>query len=270
MANSINTSYAVIVLGDTVTIERADLADKAAEQGAVITETYSFEPGEAASHDDVTEVEAVVAALSRAIATNTDVWVPFPMDDLGREQHVRRVSLVLQRDGLNMLMGQDLEPCTMDGGFNEVDFALRAEVRAVDALHYAAVAAAGVRTLMADIERELMDAAPTCSGSAGPVVAPPSARPMPVSAEGEPTFGTGAVARFFGKSMRWLYYGMRLQYFTYPDGSPIHTMRDPKTGYHRFTVPMLRDMAAACYRRGILIETEYLDLLAVLARAESE
>ena len=269
MANSINTSYAVIVLGDTLTIERADLVDKAAEHGAVITETYSFEPGEAASHDDVTAVEAVVAALSRAIATHTDLWVPFPMDDLGREQHIRRISLVLQRDGLNMLMGHDLQPCTMDGGFNEVDFALRAEVRAVDALHYAAVAAAGVRTLLVEIERELLDAAPTGAQSAAPVV-PPPARPVQPSAEGEPTYGTAAVARFFGKSMRWLYYAMRLQYFTYPDGSPIETLRDPKSGYHRFTVPMLRDMASACYRRGILIEREYLDLLAVLARAESE
>ena len=269
MANSINTSYAVIVLGDTVTIERADLVDKAAEHGAVITETYSFEPGEALSRDDVTEVEAVVAALSRAIATNTDLWVPFPMDDLGREQHIRRISLVLQRDGLNMLMGHDLQPCTMDGGFNEIDFALRAEVRAVDALHYAAVAAAGVRTLLVEIERELLDAAPTSAQSAAPV-APPPARPVQPKTEGEPTYGTAAVARFFGRSMRWLYYGMRLQYFTYPDGSPIETLRDPKSGYHRFTVPMLRDMAQACYRRGILIEREYLDLLAVLARADSE
>jgi hypothetical protein len=268
MANSINTSYAVIVLGDTLTIERADLVDKAAEHGAVITETYSFEPGEAASHDDVTEVEAVVAALSRAIATHTDLWVPFPMDDLGREQHVRRVSLVMQREGLNMLMGHDLEPCTMEGGFNEIDFALRAEVRAVDALHYAAVAAAGVSTLLVEIERELIGSAPAAQPAAP--VALSQARPVPSSVEGEPTYGTAAVARFFGKSMRWLYYAMRLQYFTYPDGSPIETLRDPKTGYHRFTVPMLREMAMACYRRGILAEGECLDLLAVLTRAESE
>jgi hypothetical protein len=35
-------------------------------------------------------------------------------------------------------------------------------------------------------------------------------------------------------------------------------------------LPMLREMAMACYRRGILAEGECLDLLAVLTRAESE
>ena len=132
VAQSINTSYAVIVLGDHGTLEVDDLAVKAAEQGAVIAESYSFEPGEPASSDDLAEVDAVVSALSRAIATRVDVWVPFPIADFGREEHLRRVSLVLQRHGLNMLMGGELEPCTTDGGFNPVDFALRAEVRAVE------------------------------------------------------------------------------------------------------------------------------------------
>ena len=72
MAQSINTSYAVIVLGDHGTLEVDDLAEKAAEQGAVIAETYSFEPGEPAGHDDLADVEAVVTALSRAIATGAN------------------------------------------------------------------------------------------------------------------------------------------------------------------------------------------------------
>ena len=50
MTQSINTSNAVIVVGDRDTAERADLAEKAAEQGAVIAEIYTFELGEAASH----------------------------------------------------------------------------------------------------------------------------------------------------------------------------------------------------------------------------
>lgn len=38
MAQSINTSYAVIVLGDRETTRRVDLAEKAAEQGAQIVQ----------------------------------------------------------------------------------------------------------------------------------------------------------------------------------------------------------------------------------------
>ena len=60
----INTEYGVLVLGDSDTAGRMDmLADKAAEQGAVITQTYAFDPGEAANHEDLTCVGAVVEAL---------------------------------------------------------------------------------------------------------------------------------------------------------------------------------------------------------------
>ena len=269
MSQSINTSYAVIVLGDRDTITRVDLAEKAAEHGAEITETFSFDPGEAVSRDDLAEVEAVVAALSRALTTRTDVWMPFPMEDLGREQHVRRVSLVLQRHGLNLLMGRDLEPCTTDGGFSEIDFALRAEVRAVDELGQAAVAAAGVATLIAEIEREFT--------AAGPATAPPAPVREPAvpavpaaTSVGERFYSTGEVARFFGKSAQWVYWAMRTGVFTDADGAPIEPMRIGKSGRRRFTLPVLREMARACYRRGIVGEDELLDLLAVLARAEGE
>ena len=158
MTQSINTSNAVIVVGDRDTAQRADLAEKAAEQGAVIAEIYTFELGEAASHHDLAEVEAVVTALSRAIGTRTDVWVPFPLQDLCREQHIRRLSLVLQRHGLNLLMGRELAPCPVDGGYNEIDMALRAEVRAVDSLDHAAMATAGVLVLSDEIELALAEA----------------------------------------------------------------------------------------------------------------
>ena len=79
----INTEYGVLVLGDSDTAGRMDmLADKAAEQGAVITQTYAFDPGEAANHEDLTCVGAVVEALSRAIETHSCVWLPFPLQDL--------------------------------------------------------------------------------------------------------------------------------------------------------------------------------------------
>ena len=267
MTHSVNTGYAVIVLGDRETVERDDLAEKAADQGAVITEVYSFDPGEAASNEDLGDVQAVVGALSRAIASRTDVWVPFPFPDFVREQHVRRISLVLQRHGLNMLMGRDLEPCTTDGGFNPVDFALRSEVQAVDALDNAVLASAGISTLEAEIEQALA-AAPA-------MVAPPECPPEPASlppadvAVGEKFYSTGEVARFFGKSTQWVYWGMREGVFTYPDGSVIEPIRIGKSGRRRFTIAVMCDMARACYRRGILSEDELLNLLSVLSCDEA-
>lgn len=263
MSQSINTSYAVIVVGDRETIRHFDLEEKAARQGAVVTETHCVGPGEAACQDELTEVEAVVTALGRAIATRADIWVPFPVEDLGREQHLRRLSLVLQRHGLNMLMGHDLEPCTMDGGFSPIDYALRMEVKAVDALGFAALANAGMRTLDVEIERELLD--PTYPAAAGRDVPPPTAERV-----GERFYSTGEVAAFFGKSVQWVYWAMRTGVFTRPDGAPIEPMRVGKNGRRRFSVPVLRDMARSCYRRGILTENELLDLLAVLDCAEGE
>jgi hypothetical protein len=159
MARSKPTSRTVIVLGDHDTGQRADLlADKAAEHGAVISEIRTFDLGEVGSHDDLAQVDAVVTAVSQAICTKTDIWAPFPMQDLGREQHVRRLSLVLQRHGLNLLMGPGLWPCPTTGGMNEADFALRREVQAVDDLDDAALAAVGVQTLSKEIELALTEA----------------------------------------------------------------------------------------------------------------
>lgn len=267
MSQSTNTGYGVIVLGDRDTAGLGDLAEKAAEQGAVISATYSFDAGEAICCDDLAEVEAVLAALSRAIATRTDIWVPFPMGDLGREEHLRRISLVLQRHGLNMLMGRDLEPCTLDGGFNPVDYALRVEVRAVDELDHAVIASSGAQILCAEVERELVRSAASARAAA-PRPQPPRERPSP--AAGEKSYGTGEAARFLGRSVPWLYWAMRSGIFTRPDGSAIEPVRVGKNQRRRFTLPVLGEMARACYRRGLLGEDELLNLLAVLARAEAE
>jgi hypothetical protein len=294
MAQSINTSYAVIVLGDHGTLEVDDLAEKAAEQGAVIAETYSFEPGEPAGHDDLADVEAVVTALSRAIATGADLWVPFPLPDLGREEHLRRLSLVLQRHGLNMLMGRDLEPCTIDGGFSPIDFALRTEVRAVDGLDFAAIAGAGVRTLGAEIEMALREAgdqvserdecvhrrtdAPADETVDEPVYEPVDepadvapvrsrrARRTQTSAEGEKLYSTGDVARFFGKPVQWVYAAMRDNAFVRKDGTIIEPIRVGKGRHRRFTYTELDDMVLSCYRRGLITEDDYLTLLVALFR----
>lgn len=151
-----NRMQTVFVLGDSDTASRADmLAEKAAEKGVTIAQVFAFGLGDAGTHDDLTEVDEVVAALSRAIASRTPIWCPFPLDDLRREQHSRRLSLALQRHGLNLLVGPDLEPSPIDGGYHEVDAALRKEVHAVDDLDNAALAVAGLRTLGVEIEAEL-------------------------------------------------------------------------------------------------------------------
>ena len=269
MAQSINTSCAVIVLGDHGTMEVDDLAVKAAEQGVVIAESYSFEPGEPASSDDLAEVDAVVSALSRAIATRVDVWVPFPIADFGREEHLRRVSLVLQRHGLNMLMGRELEPCTTDGGFNPIDFALRAEVRAVDGLDFAVIAGAGVNSLAAEIERGFLEYPPADVRGDHPdepadPPAPRRARAVKTPGQGERHYGTGEVARFFGRPVQWVNAALRNNDFVREDGSIIEPVRIGKGQRRRFSLTDLDEMLRSCYRRGLVSEDEYLNLIAAL------
>ena len=246
----INGTQAVLVIGDTDTAERADmLAAKAAEKGVQIAQTFAFDPGAAASHDDLTEVEAVVAALSRAIATRRDVWCPFPIQDLCREQHFRRMSLVLHRHGLNLLMGPNLLPCPTEGGYHEVDAALRKEVWAVDELDHAALASAGLRTLGAEIEAALSD----------------GSEPPDRFGCDETYFSTAEAARFFGKSPSWLSRAVRDGVLTYPDGSPIEPLRVGASGRLRFTTAVLRDIAHACHRRGTLCRRQLDAVLAQLA-----
>jgi hypothetical protein len=167
----------VILLGDhdTARQHRDDLSKHAAHHGCVIADAFSFAPGEAASNDDLTQVDAIVSALGRAIASRMDIWVPFLGPDLGREQHWRRLSLVLQRHSLNLRFGRDLEPFPTTGGYSEVDFALRREVQVVDELDNAALAAAGVESLGRAIELALVAAG-------APVSSTPAIRRAPTSA----------------------------------------------------------------------------------------
>lgn len=177
----------IILLGDhdTVVGHRDDLTEYAAHRGCAIVEAFSFAPGEPISHDELTEVDAVVFALARAITGRMHIWVPFPGPDFGREQHWRRLSLVLQRHGLTFLFGRDLEPCPTSGGFSEIDFALRREVQAVDELDHAALALAGTESLSREIELALV-----ASSAAAPVG--PAARRAPFAG------GTDAAPREFG------------------------------------------------------------------------
>ncbi|MEB3983561.1 hypothetical protein OQ968_20120 [Mycobacterium sp. 663a-19] len=134
------------------------MTEHAARQGCRIAEVFSFEPGEAAAADELTEIDAVMSALGRAIAGRMHIWVPFAGPDLGREQHWRRLSLVLQRHGLNLRVGRELDPCPVTGGYSEIDFALRREVQAVDELDNAVLAALGAESLSREIELGLVAA----------------------------------------------------------------------------------------------------------------
>jgi hypothetical protein len=156
------------LLGDDDTAaHRKELSKDAAQHSCVIAGAYSFAQGEAASNEDLTGVDAVVSALGRAIADRVDIWVPFPIPDFGREQHFRRLILVLQRHGLNLRFGRELAASPTDGGINEIDFALRREVQIVDDIDHAALAAAGAESLGHEIELTLAatDAAGSCTAS---------------------------------------------------------------------------------------------------------
>ncbi len=154
--NALN-ALRVVLLGDSETVNGLEhLSSLAAQNGTEIVDMFAFETGAAACNDSLAEVDAVVDALARAITARTPVWMPYPREDLWREQHFRRLAMVLQRHGLNLLYGTDFAPCTTEGGTTEIDFALRAEVRAVDELDRAALAVAGIETLSEEIEFALV------------------------------------------------------------------------------------------------------------------
>ena len=145
---------AVIVLGDDETVRRCEqMTARAAPRSTAIAAMFAFPSGAPASQNDLAEVDAVVAAVARAISLRLPIWMPDSLGDLGREQHSRRLSLVLQRHGLDLLVGHDLWPVPDMGGMNEIDHALRREVQSVDTLDRAALAAAGVESLGSAVEQ---------------------------------------------------------------------------------------------------------------------
>ncbi|MCV7223748.1 hypothetical protein [Mycolicibacterium elephantis] len=146
----------VVLVGDHQTAERTEMLEEmAARHDAAIAAVFSYAPGEAAGCQELADIDQLVSAIGHAIRRRLPIWMPYPIEDLGREQHFRRLALVLQRHGLNMLAGPELMPCPIDGGMSEIDFALRSEVRAVDTLDRAALAAAAARPLLREIEATL-------------------------------------------------------------------------------------------------------------------
>jgi hypothetical protein len=167
----------VILLGDRDTMARADvLKHQAADHGATIIGAHAIDAGEARSNDALQEISAIVEALQKATEIRADIWVPFPMEDLSREEHIRRLDLVLERRGLDLLLGPHLAPCP-EGGINAIDFALRLEVHAVDALDQAVLAAAGTGTLAKEIELFLATITEKSGGNAAPVEETPHILP---------------------------------------------------------------------------------------------
>lgn len=90
----------------------------------------------------------------------------------------------------------------------------------------------------------------------------------------EKVYSTKGAAEFFGRSNQWLYWGLRpdpetgLQVFTYKNGQPILPERVGKMGKRRFTLPIIREIALSCYRRGQIKEEELEDVMARILLAE--
>jgi hypothetical protein len=85
----------------------------------------------------------------------------------------------------------------------------------------------------------------------------------------EKVYSTSQAANFFGKSNQWLYWGLRKNIFTYKDGSPIQPERAEGTlGKRRFTLPIIREIALSCYRRGNLREDDLHSIMAKILLEE--
>lgn len=90
----------------------------------------------------------------------------------------------------------------------------------------------------------------------------------------EKSFSTSEATAFFGRSTQWMYWGLRKdpetgeQVFAYKNGDPILPERVGKMGKRRFTLPLIREIALSCYRRGNLTEEELQDIFAKILVAE--
>jgi hypothetical protein len=81
-------------------------------------------------------------------------------------------------------------------------------------------------------------------------------------------YSTSRAAAFFGRSNQWLYWGLREGHFTYKDGSPILPEREGPMGKRRFTLPLIREIALSCYRRGNLTEDDLQVIMEKILLAE--
>jgi hypothetical protein len=90
----------------------------------------------------------------------------------------------------------------------------------------------------------------------------------------EKVYSTSKAAAFFGRSTQWIYWGLRKdpttneQVFNYKDGTPIEPERINSIGKRRFTLPLIREIALSCYRRGNVTEDELEAIMAKILLAE--
>jgi hypothetical protein len=89
----------------------------------------------------------------------------------------------------------------------------------------------------------------------------------------EKVYSTSKAAAFFGRSTQWIYWGLRPdtngeQVFTYKDGTPIRPERVNAIGKRRFTLPLIREIALSCYRRGNVTEEELTTIMSKILLAE--
>jgi hypothetical protein len=90
----------------------------------------------------------------------------------------------------------------------------------------------------------------------------------------EKIYSTTGAAKFFGRSTQWIYWGLRKdpktgeQIFTYKNGEPIRPERVGKMGKRRFSLPIIREIALSCFRRGQFTEEELEQIMARILVAE--
>ena len=65
----------------------------------------------------------------------------------------------------------------------------------------------------------------------------------------EPTYSAREAAALLNRSYSWLDQRVRRGEFVRSDGTEVQPLRSPG-GYRYFTIDMLRDIAACCYRNG--------------------
>jgi hypothetical protein len=80
----------------------------------------------------------------------------------------------------------------------------------------------------------------------------------------EPTYSAREAAGVLNRSYSWLDQRLRRGEFVRSDGAEVQPLRSPG-GYRYFTIAMLRDIAACCYRRGWFSFGELRSALAALA-----
>ncbi|MDI3312963.1 MAG: hypothetical protein QJR12_01360 [Mycobacterium sp.] len=75
----------------------------------------------------------------------------------------------------------------------------------------------------------------------------PDPTPITAALGVEPTYSAREAAALLGRSYSWIDQRVRKGQFVKPDGTVIQPLRSPG-GYRCFTVPVLKEIAACCYR----------------------